>query len=151
MRLVILMLFGVSFGALSAAGVFTVLAAVSLVPRLVGKTHTGKDVKVYENMIILGTIVGGLYSMYEKRIMVWRIAQGWYMPGIEIGLLVVGGVFSGMFVGCLALAIAEMLDTIPIFARRVRLQKGIGSVIFGIAIGKFLGSLSYFLMERTGW
>ena len=36
----ILILFGLSYGVLSAAGVFTALAAVGLVPRFVVRTHT---------------------------------------------------------------------------------------------------------------
>ncbi|MBQ9122835.1 MAG: stage V sporulation protein AB [Lachnospiraceae bacterium] len=148
MREGLLALVGFSFGALSAAGVFTVLAAVSLVPRFVGKTHTGKDVKTYENMIILGTIVGGMYSLYEYRFLAWKSS---YLPWAEFGVLAVGGIFCGMFVGCLALAIAEMLDSIPIFARRARLSKGAGVVVLSIAIGKLVGSLLYFFMERRGW
>ena len=148
MREGLLALVGFSFGALSAAGVFTVLAAVSLVPRFVGKTHTGKDVKTYENMIILGTIVGGMYSLYEYRFLAWKSS---YLPWAEFGVLAVGGIFCGMFVGCLALAIAEMLDSIPIFARRARLSKGAGVVVLSIAIGKLVGSLLYFCMERRGW
>ena len=162
MRFALLTLLGVSFGALSAAGVFTVLAAVSLVPRFVGKTHTGTDVKRYENMIVLGTIVGGLYSLYENRVLLWRgqflgRLQAFLgdmtaiLPLAEFSALVAGGFFCGMFVGSLALAIAEMLDSIPIFARRVRLKKGAGVLVLSVAAGKFAGSLLYFLMERTGW
>ena len=160
MRGAFLALIGFSFGALSAAGVFTVLAAVGLVPRFVGKTRTAKDVTVYENMIVLGTIIGGVYSIYPNRILVWKehLCQPFraFMGSpvattVELGFLVFVGVFSGMFVGCLALAIAEILDSIPIFTRRVRLHKGIGVLVFGIAVGKFAGALLYFWMERLGW
>ena len=152
-----LALLGFSFGALSAAGVFTVLAAVSLVPRFVGKTHTGRDVKLYENMIVLGTIVGGLYSLYENRILLWKGQLGKWLScpaawtWVEFAFLVFGGIFCGMFVGCLALAIAEMLDSIPIFARRVRLRRGAGILVLCIAAGKLVGALVYFLMERAEW
>ena len=36
----ILALAGLSFGMLAAAGVFTVLSAVGLIPRFAGKTHS---------------------------------------------------------------------------------------------------------------
>ena len=48
--------------------------------------------------------------------------------------------------GCLALAVAEMLDSIPIFTRRIGFRHGIGSVVICIAIGKLCGSLLYFEM-----
>ena len=55
------------------------------------------------------------------------------------------GLFAGIFVGCLALAIAEMLDTIPIFARRIGFRHGLGIVVLSIALGKAAGSLLYFM------
>ena len=57
------------------------------------------------------------------------------------------GLFSGMFIGCLALAIAEMLDSIPIFARRISFRHGLGWAILGMAAGKLCGSLLYFATE----
>ncbi|MBQ7360126.1 MAG: stage V sporulation protein AB [Lachnospiraceae bacterium] len=162
MKIGLLALLGFSFGAFSAAGIFTVLAAVSLVPRFVGKTHTGRDVKLYENMIILGTIVGGLYSLYANRLQLWvreYIALKWdvniwempYVTWLLGVLLLTMGIFVGMFVGCLALAIAEMLDSLPIFARRARLRRGAGILISSVAAGKLAGSLLYFWFERVGW
>ena len=65
-------------------------------------------------------------------------------PYVGILFLVIYGVFAGIFVGCLALAIAEMLDSIPIFARRMKFRHGIGIVILCMAIGKTIGSLIYF-------
>jgi stage V sporulation protein AB len=58
------------------------------------------------------------------------------------------GIFSGIFVGCWALALAEVLNVFPIFLRRINVTKGIGFVILGIAIGKVLGALVYFFF---GW
>ena len=49
--------------------------------------------------------------------------------------------------GCLALAIAEMLDSIPIFARRISFRHGLGWAILGMAAGKLCGSLLYFATE----
>ena len=160
MRMGVLALLGFSFGALSAAGVFTVLAAVGLVPRFVGKTHTARDARLYEDMIVLGTIIGGVCSIYQNRMVAWKDrlfmslqefgGAGWLVAS-ELGILILWGLFSGMFVGCLALAIAEILDSIPIFTRRVKFRKGIGILVLGIAIGKMIGSVLYFCLEKRGW
>ncbi len=56
----------------------------------------------------------------------------------------IAGLFMGMFVGCLALAIAEMLNSIPIFARRVSYRHGLGIAVLAVALGKLAGSLFYF-------
>lgn len=139
-----------SFGLLSSAGVFTVLAAVGLVPRFAGKTHTGSRVILYEEMVILGTIIGGAAGVFEDYFHVgdFAVSHGvsleiWQIIGNVI--LAVYGIFAGMFIGCLALAIAEMLDSIPIFSRRIGFRHGMSLAIGAMAAGKVCGSLFYFI------
>ena len=60
---IFLAIIGSSFGMMTAGGVFTVLLAVGLIPRFAGKTHTGKKVLIYENMVILGTMAGNILSV----------------------------------------------------------------------------------------
>ena len=144
---------GISFGLLSSAGVFTVFSAVGLVPRFAGKTHSAKRIFLYENMIILGTVIGGAFSLwpeYWKRMMsslTIRLGRLETVNILQNLSLVVIGLFSGMFVGCLALSIAEMLDSIPIFARRIGFRHGIGLAILGVAAGKLCGALFFFAKE----
>ena len=57
-RQLLLIVTGASYGLLSAAGVFTVLVAVGLIPRFAGKTHTARYVLLYEEMVIFGTLAG---------------------------------------------------------------------------------------------
>ena len=66
MRTFFLAATGTSYGLLAAAGVFTVLAAVGLVPRFAGKTHTAGQVLLYEEMVIFGTITGCLLSVFAR-------------------------------------------------------------------------------------
>ncbi len=142
-KMILLILAGASYGLLAAAGVFTVLAAVGLVPRFAGKTHTGDRVFLYEEAVVAGTIVGGAASLFGDA---WtgKGPVGTFAAALGVSFLAVFGLFCGMFVGCLALAIAEMLDSIPILARRVFLRHGIGLAILSMAIGKLVGSLYYF-------
>jgi len=149
----LLILIGTSYGLLSAAGVFTVFVAVGLVPRFAGKTHTAKYILVYEEMVVFGTIVGGYVSVFSRYSGVGEFLQQTFPEqlGLWLGLgtvvQLIFGLFCGMFVGCLALAIAEMLDSIPIFARRISFRHGLGFAILGVAIGKLCGSLLYFYSE----
>lgn len=149
---ILLGVIGLSFGLLSSAGVFTVLVSVGLVPRFAGKTHTSKKVFLYEEMVVCGTITGGLVSIFEERLKIGEwILSGHLIPdevwhGLGIGFVALFGLFAGMFVGCLALAIAEMLDSIPILARRIGFRHGLGIAILAVALGKLCGSLLYFLL-----
>ncbi len=60
-------------------------------------------------------------------------------------LLILIGIFAGIFVGCLSIALAEVLDGIPIFARRVKLKMGVSIAVLAVALGKIAGSLVYFV------
>ena len=144
---------GLSFGLLASAGVFTVLVSVGLIPRFAGKMHVAKKVFALEEAVVFGTLFGGFLSVFsgyghlggwilarqpfgESTVLVWK----W----IGSAVLILWGFFAGMFVGCLALAIAEMLNSIPIFARRIGFRHGLGVAISAAAFGKLLGSLLYF-------
>ena len=156
LKWIFLALCGGSFGFLASAGVFTVLVSVGLIPRFAGKMHVAQKVFVMEEAVIFGTLSGGFLSVFsdygnlgafvlsrgffgEQTVMIWK----------EVGglLLVFGGFFAGMFVGCLALAIAEMLNTIPILARRIGFRHGLGIAVTAAALGKAAGSLIYFAQK----
>ena len=55
---------GISGGMLVSGGVFTVLMSVGLVPRFAGKTHTGRNVFLYEEMVVFGTLLGNFLSVF---------------------------------------------------------------------------------------
>lgn len=152
MKQILLGVVGLAAGLGVSGGVFTTLIAVGLIPRFAGKTHTAKHIFLYEEMVVCGTILGGLISVFFPFLDVIGFAEqipilkrGY--PYIGPAVLVIFGLFAGVFVGCLALAIAEMLDSIPIFARRMKFRHGVGVVILCMAIGKTVGSLIYFWKE----
>lgn len=137
-------------GILVSGGVFSVLLAVGLIPRFAGKTHTAKHIWLYENMVVLGTVVGCILSVYEPFVQIGTWVSGktgyWYdvLEAVIWVILVLYGLFAGIFVGCLAIAIAEMLDSIPIMTRRLGFRHGLGIMVTGLAFGKLVGSLFYF-------
>lgn len=154
LKLIFLIVFGGSYGLLSAAGVFTVLVAVGLVPRFAGRTHTANKVFLYEEMLIFGTMLGCIFSIFGEYC--YSLTTRIHLSLMEYdGVLkmagdifqILFGFFSGMFIGCLALAIAEMLDSIPILTRRISFRHGIGIVVLSMAAGKFCGSIIYFFAE----
>lgn len=137
-------------GILVSGGVFSVLLAVGLIPRFAGKTQTAGHIWLYENMVVLGTIVGCLLSVFEPFVQIgaWAVSNPgfWYdvLETVTWLLLLLYGLFAGVFVGCLAIAIAEMLDSIPIMTRRLGFRHGLGIMVTALAFGKLAGSLFYF-------
>lgn len=137
-NLIFLGVIGLCFGMLAASGVLTVLMAVGLMPRYAGRVHEAKHITLFENMIILGTMSGTFVSLF-----------GIYVDNSGLGLLgaliqILYGVFAGIFVGTLALAIAEMLDAFPIFFRRGHIRTGLSWIVLAIALGKMAGGFIYF-------
>ena len=149
-KLIILCVFGICFGMVVSGGVFTVLIAVGLLPRFAGKTDTARYEVLYEEFIIAGTVTGCIFSIFDFPYQIGRFVSNlptWLYRASTVGMLTVIGLFSGMFVGCLALAAAEMLDAIPIFTRRIGFRHGLGIIVVAIALGKLVGALLYFTMK----
>lgn len=153
----LLALIGASAGLIVSAGVFTVLISVGLIPRFAGKMHVARKIFALEEMVVFGTLAGGFCSIFSDwgRIGQYVREQQVFGVGVTDGIwdlaamifLLIFGLFAGIFVGCLALAIAEMLNTIPIFARRIGFRHGLGVAILAVALGKLVGSLIYFTQQ----
>lgn len=157
MKLFFLIVIAASYGILSSAGVFTALAAVGLVPRFAGRTHTVSHALLYERMVVRGAISGCLVSVFPE---FFCFGEWWKrcFPNLELtgtvlayGIQIAFGLGAGMFVGCLALSIAEMLDSIPILSRRIGFKRGLSFAVFGMALGKLIGSLIYFSTSFGSW
>lgn len=141
---------GLSFGFMVACGVFTVMYAIGLVPRFVTKTQTARFVVLYEEFIIAGTVMGCLCSVFSFPYRLGEFIKKLPVSVSQIvstGMLIMIGIFVGMFIGCLALALAEMIDSIPIFTRRMGFRHGLGIVVLAMAFGKVCGALIYFCMH----
>lgn len=145
---------GLAAGLAVASGVFTVFTAVGLVPRFADRFNAANHILLFENMIILGVFIGGFYSIYEpfvfmlrEKVMSWICEQKYISDRLVsiMKCMMVGGYgfFTGCYVSCLALSIAEIFDALPIMTRRMKLKKGIGLVLLMLAFGKLVGSLYY--------
>ena len=100
--------------------------------------------------IIAGSVAGCILSIFSfpYRLGEWiQMLPEILYEMITFTTLVAIGSFSGIFVGCLALALAEMIDSIPIFARRIGFRHGIGVAVIATALGKLCGSVLYFSMH----
>ncbi len=123
---------------LVAGGVAALLSSVGIITRLAARTKTGKSVVHYENCIIAGCIIGNAIDVFKPEMNLVNIPVVW---GIIISLI---GIFMGMFVGCLAMSLAEALDATSIFFRRLGIKKYLWMIVLAVAIGKFVGNLFYF-------
>ena len=133
---IILAVIGFSSGVVVSGGIFAFIAVIGIVPRFAQRTKTEKYVKLYEDAIVLGGIFG-CTNMFLN----YHLPFGSVLPIVIAGCI-------GIFVGCLAMSLAEVLNVIPIFMRRARLTRGLAFFIAATALGKVVGSLMYFFLPR---
>lgn len=132
-RQVLLAVLGLSAGAGVAAGLFAMIVGLGVVSDFADRTHTGKYVMFYEDCIAMGGILGNIFWVYQIPL---PYSQ-WLIP--------VFGLFSGIFVGCWSMALAEALNIFPVFIRRLKLASNVSWLILAMAFGKGIGSLIYFI------
>lgn len=152
-QIVLLILFGQGAGFFVAAGAMTVVAVVGVIPRYINRTKTASKISCYENILLAGTFFGNLLGLYQQTLMktewVSRMLQlFWNTPVLPQMFVIIYGISTGVFVGCLAIAIEEITQAIPIFSRKAKMltKQGIGILLIAIAVGKFAGSFVYFFI-----
>ena len=123
---------GLSAGAAAAGGIFSFIIGLGVVSDLADRTHTGEQIRLYDDAVALGGSLGTIWIIFQI-----PIPEGdWLLPAF--------GIFGGIFVGCWAMALAEILNLFPILIRRARLKMCIKYIIVGIALGKSLGAMLFF-------
>ena len=126
---VVQVIIGLCAGGFAAAGLFAFITTLGIVMRLAQITHTADHLCFYENCVIAGAITGTVVDCFRISI---------YLGSLGTAVF---GLFSGVFVGCLVGAVAEILNAFPVFFRRLRLHQGISWVIIALAVGKCVGVL----------
>ena len=127
---------GICSGVIIAGGAVGLMIGLSIVPRYAGITHTADSLLLYEDMTLLGFVLGNLFWIFEIS-----------LP-LGVPFLILYGVFSGIFLGSWILALAEVADVFPVFSRRIRVTEGFPAIIIAIAAGKCTGTLLFYFL---GW
>lgn len=127
-----LALCGLGAGAGLAGGFFALIIALGIISRFAHQTRTAGAIRLYEDMVALGGILGTFWYLYE-----WKLPMGYPW-------LVLYGSFGGIFVGAWAMALTEVIDTIPVFMRRIYLRKGLVAAVWALALGHSFGALVYY-------
>ena len=133
-----LAIIGFAGGVSVAAGTFALITALGIIPRLASRIGVAEHVYKLESAIVLGGTIGSLLSVYHFPM---RIG--------DVGIIIFG-VFAGIFVGCLSMALAEAIRVFPILCQRINLNYGIYLLIFMMAAGKALGTLYQMYFEWNG-
>ncbi|CAM4108323.1 stage V sporulation protein AB [Bacillus subtilis] len=124
---------GLGGGITVGAGFVAFLTVMGIIPRLMQLTKTMRFVQAYEAAVILGAVCGGWETLHMNHLYLTK----WI--AVPVGLL------AGLFVGMLAAALTEVLNVLPILAKRIGLGSKIIILLMAIVIGKIAGSLFHWL------
>lgn len=127
------MIWGFAAGTVLSTGIVSFISMIGIIPRLASKPKIRSHYLAMGTAASLGIMVGTLFYIWEIYIPI---------PHLIIGIFALA---FGMFVGCLAVALTEILDVIPIMESRLKLKKGLHLLLIAFAIGKLVGSLYYWL------
>lgn len=153
---VILSIAAFAGGVAVAAGTFAFLLVIGVIPRILWrfdddrKETAGISLKA-EMWITGGVILGAVLSL-------WTDAPGHQIADIPGKVLTtVWGLCSGIFVGSIAVSLAEIIDTFPILFRRFGLEEPLPDklprrsapklewLMLAMALGKLSGALLQFV------
>ena len=116
-KAILLSLIGVSTGITVGSAAAAFLTLLKIVPRVTQVTETKKYIKLFEYVIIIGGIFAGLI----------------YFSDIKLGTLkylsVPVGITIGVFYGLFASALAEVLNVIPVFAKKFKAKHELKFII----------------------
>jgi stage V sporulation protein AB len=120
---------GVASGLAVGSGFVAFLTVLGIIPRLTQLSKTMKMIHHYEWAVVLGALTGVGASLRDP------------ILNLPSFLLIFLGINGGIFYGMLAAALTEVLNVLPILAKRIRLDGEIVILIMAIVLGKIFGSI----------
>ncbi|MFS0781139.1 stage V sporulation protein AB [Bacillus sp. 1P06AnD] len=124
-----LIFIGFAGGLAVGAGFVAFLTVLGVIPRITQLTKTERNIHHYEAAAIVGVVIGGWLSLNDYQ---------FHTPVIVLSII---GLLSGIFNGMLAAALTEVLNVLPLLAKRIGIQEQIIYLLMAIVIGKICGSL----------
>ncbi|MFV8829393.1 stage V sporulation protein AB [Alkalihalobacterium sp. APHAB7] len=130
---VLTILIGLAGGLAVGSGFVAFLTVLGVVPRLTQLSKTGKYIHIYEWAVVLGALTGSVFSLNDIVL---------YLSAF---LLIPIGLAEGIFIGLLAAALTEVLNVLPILAKRLGIAEKIILLLMAIVLGKVFGSLYHWI------
>ncbi len=127
-------LFCLVAGASIAAAFVAFISLIGIFDKLSEKFKCGNNIRFIEGLIIIGVTFANSIDLF-----------GIILPFGTIGFIIFN-LFGGIFVGCLAGALAETLNIFPIISRRFNIRNFLPYVLIIAAMGKAIGCIVQLLL-----
>ncbi|MET3850095.1 stage V sporulation protein AB [Paenibacillus sp. Y412MC10] len=133
---IIQILLGIAGGIAVGGGVIALFIVLDMIPRLAQLTSSYNRVHWYEGAMVTGSLVGTVFDFWN-----WKLSLG-PLASLLIGLC------NGIFVGMLAAALTEVLNVLPILAKRLQMTRYLFGFLMAMVTGKVAGSLFDWFVYR---
>lgn len=144
-RYSLLLISGLSAGFVTAAAYVAFIAMLGIFPKVAAKTKTAKECVLYENCLILGILLATMLQFFVSYTSADITSPALPPTVIGIVILLLIGLFGGIYISFLIGGLSEVLNTIPIYARKAHIQKNLSLIIYFLAFGKGIFILIQFL------
>lgn len=133
---ILLIIIGFSGGVTVGSAGAAFIALIEVVPRLVQISNTRNHIKTYEYILSFGFFIFTLI----------------YFTGFHLNiskyLAIPAGFLYGLFIGMLSSALAEVLNVIPVLAKKFKIKDSLTYVIYTLMFGKVIGSIFYWIVTK---
>lgn len=134
MVILLLALIGLAGGIAVGSGLVAFITVLDLVPRLHQLTHTPERIASSESAIIFGAVFWTCADFFH-----WEVT----FPSVMLAAV---GLFAGCFIGLFAAALTEVINVLPIMAKRLRMERWMVYLLMAMVLGKVIGSLIQWLL-----
>lgn len=125
---------GFASGIAVGGGFVAIITVLGIIPRLIQLTQSDHLIKVFVGCTIFGSLFGTYLSFTNVTFQE------------PVVLLILWGIFHGMFNGMLAAALTEVLNVFPILSKRLGINHYLLYLLMAIVFGKVFGSLFQWLI-----
>jgi stage V sporulation protein AB len=120
---------GFASGLAVGSGFVAFLSVLGIIPRLTQLTKTMGKIHSYEWAVVIGAVTGAIGSLRDP------------ILGMSEYLLIPLGLTGGIFIGMVAAALTEVLNVLPILAKRIGMDGKILPLLMALVLGKIFGSI----------
>ncbi|OXM88124.1 stage V sporulation protein AB [Paenibacillus rigui] len=120
---------GLAGGIAVGSGMVAFLVVLDIIPRLAQISRTYHLIRWYEGAVIGGSLFFTCTDFFDWSFSFFPMAAAFF------------GLFAGCFVGMLAGALTEVINVLPILAKRIGMGSYMIWLLMAMIFGKVLGSL----------
>ncbi|MVP00099.1 stage V sporulation protein AB [Paenibacillus lutrae] len=121
--------FGLAGGIAVGSGMVAFLLVLDIIPRLLQISRAVNRIRSCEAAVITGSLTFTVLDFMD-----WHLSAPLWWTGFF-------GLFAGAFVGMLSAALTEIINVLPVLAKRVGVASHMVWLLMAMILGKVLGSL----------